>query len=65
VRPLRALPLDHRLERLDPLLGLEGVGIVGGVEIGDGSHGDLSSDGDEPCSRALGKLNPRLAGEAI
>ncbi len=32
VRALRALALEHGVERLDPLAGLFGVGVVGGVD---------------------------------
>ena len=38
VRALGALALDHRLERVEPLLRLERVGIVCGGNLRDGGH---------------------------
>jgi hypothetical protein len=53
VRALRALALEHRVERFQPFLGLEGVRIVGGVEIGDGGHLDAPRGGRLPARRVF------------
>ena len=38
VRALGALALEHGLERVEPLLGFERVGVVRCGELGDGGH---------------------------
>jgi len=42
VRALGPFALEHRLERVEPLLRLQRVGIVCGGELGDGGHGASS-----------------------
>ncbi len=41
MRALRALALEHRLERVEPLLRLERIRIVRGGQLGNGGHGLL------------------------
>ena len=40
VRALRTFALEHRLERVEPLLGFQRVGIVGSRELWNGRHVD-------------------------
>src|SRR5205814_6302353 len=58
MRALRAFTLEHCLERVEPFLGLERVGIVGGGKLRHGGHGGLGVS--NLCCGWGAKLNQKM-----